>query len=80
MTKTRNNRRSGKRNLLGNAVHVLRAVVLEGMGILLLAGAIGYPLLTQNQWRVTSQDTQPSAIDQGMQLLLAKVGLIHSTD
>ncbi|MHC2068608.1 hypothetical protein ACYFX5_14175 [Bremerella sp. T1] len=80
MTRKRNAHRSGKRNSLAAGTHLLRAIVLEGMGILLLAAAIGYPILTQTQWRVSCQDCEPSAIDQGLHVLLAKVGLVNEPD
>lgn len=80
MTKRRHAQRSGKRSSAQAGMHMVRAIVLEGMGILLLAGLIGYPILTQTQWRVSCQDCEPSAIDQGLHVLLAKVGLLNEPD
>ncbi|WP_144970006.1 hypothetical protein [Bremerella volcania] len=80
MTRKRHARRSGKQSSAQIGMHLVRAIVLEGMGILLLAGLIGYPILTQTQWRVSCQDCEPSAIDQGLHVLLAKVGLLNEPD
>lgn len=80
VTKRRHAQRSGKRSSAQAGMHMVRAIVLEGMGILLLAGLIGYPILTQTQWRVSCQDCEPSAIDQGLHVLLAKVGLLNEPD
>jgi len=80
VTKRRHARRSGKTSSAQAGMHLVRAIVLEGFGILLLAGLIGYPILTQSQWRVSCEDCQPSAIDQGLHVLLAKVGLLNEPD
>ncbi|GAA4429740.1 hypothetical protein [Bremerella cremea] len=79
-TKKRHTGRSKRKTLTGQGVSLLRAVVLEGAGILLLAGVIGYPILTQNQGRFSCLDAQPSVIDHSLHTLLAKVGLVNKPD
>jgi len=80
VTRKRHARRRGKATSAHAGIHLLRAIVLEGMGILLLAGLIGYPILTQSRWQVSCQDCEPSAIDQGLHVVLAKVGLLNEPD
>ncbi len=80
MTKKRRATRSNKRSGFGKVTGLLRAVALEGLGIVVFASLVGYPLLTQCQSRVSCLDTEPSVIDAGMHTLLAKVGLVHDRD
>ncbi|WP_146118845.1 hypothetical protein [Blastopirellula marina] len=80
MTNKRHAARSSKRSGFGTISGLLRAVALEGLGIAVFASLVGYPLMTQCQSRVSCLDTQPSVIDAGMHMLLAKIGLVHDRD
>lgn len=68
------------RSRFGGLRPLMRAVVIEGMGIALLATLVGVPLLGRSQCHVSCLDAEPSAIDSGLQIVLAKIGLIPDID
>lgn len=68
------------RSRFGGLRPLIRAVVIEGMGIALLATLVGVPLLGRSQCHVSCLDAEPSAIDSGLQIVLAKIGLIPDID
>lgn len=55
---------------------MLRAIVIEGLGIGVLAVLVGYPLLSSQQGHVSCLDAKPSCIDAGLQAVFTKIGLL----
>ena len=80
MTRKRSATRRGKQSSSSLVGGLLRGVAVEGMGIILFASLLGYPLMTCNQKHVSCLDSEPTVIDTGMHMLLAKVGLVNDRD
>ncbi|WP_146119176.1 hypothetical protein [Blastopirellula marina] len=80
MTRKRSTTRRGKRSSIGLVGGLLRGVAVEGMGIVLFASLLGYPMMTCNQKHVSCLDSEPTVIDTGMHMLLAQVGLVNDRD
>jgi len=53
-----------------------RAVLIEGVGLALLAAVVGLPLLNSSTPRFSCLEAEPSAIDQSVGELLAFVGIL----
>ena len=73
-------RSSSPRSRFGSPRQLLRAVIVEGLGIGALALLVGYPLLTSQRGHVSCLDTQPSIVDASLQAVFSKIGLISETD
>lgn len=73
-------RSSSPKSRFGSPRQLLRAIIVEGLGLGALALLVGYPLLTSQRWHVSCLDTRPSVVDASLQVVFSKIGLVPKSD